>query len=150
MQMGQHDSFKFIAPTEAIDLKPEIQRIVASKYQRGLAFNRQHPFVDVLLSDRKRRSAHNLHRVREDAGRVEIFLRHRVRLGFLCRHCSRSYCGILLSEGPLHLRSREPLPAEKEIAALSMHEHPHALARIMEHAGNASRAQWREKFDLRL
>ncbi len=26
-------------------------RIVVSKYQRGAAFNRQHPFVDVLLSD---------------------------------------------------------------------------------------------------
>ncbi len=30
---------------------PAIQRIVAGKYQRGLAFNRQHPFVDLLLSD---------------------------------------------------------------------------------------------------
>ena len=30
---------------------PAIQRIVARKYERGLAFNRQHPFVDVLLSD---------------------------------------------------------------------------------------------------
>jgi hypothetical protein len=28
-----------------------IDRIVSSKYQRGAAFNRQHPFVDVLLSD---------------------------------------------------------------------------------------------------
>jgi hypothetical protein len=28
-----------------------IERIVSSKYQRGAAFNRQHPFVDVLLSD---------------------------------------------------------------------------------------------------
>jgi hypothetical protein len=28
-----------------------IERIVTSKYQRGRAFNRQHPFVDVLLSD---------------------------------------------------------------------------------------------------
>ena len=28
-----------------------IHRIVSSKYQRGAAFNRQHPFVDVLLSD---------------------------------------------------------------------------------------------------
>ena len=28
-----------------------IERIVASKYQRGPAFNRQHPFVDVLFSD---------------------------------------------------------------------------------------------------
>ena len=28
-----------------------IERIVDSKYQRGVAFNRQHPFVDVLLSD---------------------------------------------------------------------------------------------------
>jgi hypothetical protein len=28
-----------------------IERIVASKYQRGAAFNRQHPFVDVLYSD---------------------------------------------------------------------------------------------------
>jgi hypothetical protein len=28
-----------------------IERIVAAKYQRGAAFNRQHPFVDVLLSD---------------------------------------------------------------------------------------------------
>ena len=30
---------------------PAIERIVTSKYQRGAAFNRQHPFVDVLLSD---------------------------------------------------------------------------------------------------
>jgi hypothetical protein len=30
-----------------------IERIVTSKYQRGAAFNRQHPFVDVLLSDIK-------------------------------------------------------------------------------------------------
>ena len=28
-----------------------IQRIVGAKYQRGAAFNRQHPFVDVLYSD---------------------------------------------------------------------------------------------------
>jgi hypothetical protein len=28
-----------------------IGRIVSLKYQRGAAFNRQHPFVDVLLSD---------------------------------------------------------------------------------------------------
>jgi hypothetical protein len=28
-----------------------IERIVQSKYQRGEAFNRQHPFVDVLLAD---------------------------------------------------------------------------------------------------
>jgi hypothetical protein len=28
-----------------------IERIVVSKYQRGAAFNRQHPFVDVLLAD---------------------------------------------------------------------------------------------------
>jgi hypothetical protein len=28
-----------------------IERIVGLKYQRGAAFNRQHPFVDVLLSD---------------------------------------------------------------------------------------------------
>jgi hypothetical protein len=28
-----------------------IERIVTSKYQRGPAFNRQHPFVEVLLSD---------------------------------------------------------------------------------------------------
>jgi hypothetical protein len=28
-----------------------IERIVDFKYQRGAAFNRQHPFVDVLLSD---------------------------------------------------------------------------------------------------
>jgi hypothetical protein len=28
-----------------------IERIVSLKYERGLAFNRQHPFVDVLLSD---------------------------------------------------------------------------------------------------
>jgi hypothetical protein len=27
------------------------KRIVGSKYQRGAAFNRQHPFVDILLSD---------------------------------------------------------------------------------------------------
>lgn len=29
---------------------PAILRIVASKYRRGLAFNRQHPFVDVQFS----------------------------------------------------------------------------------------------------
>ena len=28
-----------------------IERIVSLKYRRGAAFNRQHPFVDVLLSD---------------------------------------------------------------------------------------------------
>ena len=28
-----------------------IERIVTCKYQRGAGFNRQHPFVDVLLSD---------------------------------------------------------------------------------------------------
>ena len=28
-----------------------IQRIVGAKYQRGAAFNRQHPFVEVLVSD---------------------------------------------------------------------------------------------------
>jgi hypothetical protein len=28
-----------------------IERIVGLKYERGLAFNRQHPFVDVLLAD---------------------------------------------------------------------------------------------------
>jgi hypothetical protein len=28
-----------------------IEQIVAFKYQRGAAFNRQHPFVDVLFSD---------------------------------------------------------------------------------------------------
>jgi hypothetical protein len=28
-----------------------IARIVTAKYDRGAAFNRQHPFVDVLLSD---------------------------------------------------------------------------------------------------
>ena len=28
-----------------------IERIATSKYRRGLAFNRQHPFVDILLSD---------------------------------------------------------------------------------------------------
>ena len=28
-----------------------IERIVTSKYQRGAAFNRQHPFVDVLFAD---------------------------------------------------------------------------------------------------
>jgi hypothetical protein len=28
-----------------------IARLVSLKYQRGAAFNRQHPFVDVLLSD---------------------------------------------------------------------------------------------------
>jgi hypothetical protein len=30
---------------------PAIARIVAAKYARGVAFNRQHPFVDVLTSD---------------------------------------------------------------------------------------------------
>jgi hypothetical protein len=28
-----------------------IERIVGAKYQRGAAFNRQHPFVEVLFSD---------------------------------------------------------------------------------------------------
>jgi hypothetical protein len=28
-----------------------IERIAVAKYQRGTAFNRQHPFVDILLSD---------------------------------------------------------------------------------------------------
>jgi hypothetical protein len=28
-----------------------IQRIVSAKYERGAAFNRQHPFVEVLFSD---------------------------------------------------------------------------------------------------
>jgi hypothetical protein len=28
-----------------------INRIVVAKYNRGLTFNRQHPFVDVLLAD---------------------------------------------------------------------------------------------------
>src|SRR5437870_6142375 len=28
-----------------------IERVVTSKYRRGAAFNRQHPFVDVLFSD---------------------------------------------------------------------------------------------------
>lgn len=28
-----------------------IQRIVSSKYHRGAAFNRQHPFVEILFSD---------------------------------------------------------------------------------------------------
>ena len=28
-----------------------IERIAVSKYQGGVAFNRQHPFVDILLSD---------------------------------------------------------------------------------------------------
>ena len=28
-----------------------IERIVACKYERGAAFNRQHPFVDVLFAD---------------------------------------------------------------------------------------------------
>ena len=28
-----------------------IERIAVSKYRRGKAFNRQHPFVDILLSD---------------------------------------------------------------------------------------------------
>ena len=30
---------------------PAIERIVTLKYRRGAAFNRQHPFVDLLLSD---------------------------------------------------------------------------------------------------
>jgi len=28
-----------------------LQRIVSAKYQRGPAFNRQHPFVEILFSD---------------------------------------------------------------------------------------------------
>jgi hypothetical protein len=28
-----------------------IERVAVSKYERGAAFNRQHPFVDILLSD---------------------------------------------------------------------------------------------------
>ena len=42
---------------------------------------------------------HNLHRVRENAGGVEFFPRRRLRLGFLCCHCSCSYCGILPAAG---------------------------------------------------
>jgi len=30
---------------------PAIGRIVTMKYRRGAAFNRQHPFVDILLAD---------------------------------------------------------------------------------------------------
>ncbi|MDA9497402.1 hypothetical protein ACVIW2_008141 [Bradyrhizobium huanghuaihaiense] len=30
---------------------PALQRIVRAKYERGAAFNRQHPFVEVLFSD---------------------------------------------------------------------------------------------------
>ena len=30
---------------------PALQRIVSAKYRRGAAFNRQHPFVEVLFSD---------------------------------------------------------------------------------------------------
>ena len=30
---------------------PAIERIATFKYQRGLAFKRQHPFLDILLSD---------------------------------------------------------------------------------------------------
>ena len=30
---------------------PAMERIVRTKYDRGAAFNRQHPFVDVLLDD---------------------------------------------------------------------------------------------------
>lgn len=30
---------------------PSLQRIVRAKYERGAAFNRQHPFVEVLFSD---------------------------------------------------------------------------------------------------
>jgi hypothetical protein len=30
---------------------PVLQRIVSAKYQQGAAFNRQHPFVEVLFSD---------------------------------------------------------------------------------------------------
>jgi len=30
---------------------PALQRIVSAKYERGTAFNRQHPFVEVLFSD---------------------------------------------------------------------------------------------------
>lgn len=35
-----------------------ITRIVAAKYARGVAFNRQHPFVDVLTSDISESGAH--------------------------------------------------------------------------------------------
>ncbi len=28
-----------------------IQRVVSAKYQRGAAFNRQHPFIEILFSD---------------------------------------------------------------------------------------------------
>ena len=28
-----------------------IQRIVSAKYEQGIAFNRQHPFVEILFSD---------------------------------------------------------------------------------------------------
>ncbi|NPU11402.1 signal transduction histidine kinase [Bradyrhizobium sp. 83012] len=30
---------------------PALTRIVSAKYERGPAFNRQHPFIDVLFSD---------------------------------------------------------------------------------------------------
>ncbi|MGX1007093.1 hypothetical protein AB7M69_001450 [Bradyrhizobium japonicum] len=30
---------------------PALQRIGSAKYQRGAAFNRQHPFVEILFSD---------------------------------------------------------------------------------------------------
>ena len=30
---------------------PAVQRIVSAKYERGIASNRQHPFVEVLFSD---------------------------------------------------------------------------------------------------
>ena len=30
---------------------PAVQRIVSAKYERGIASNRQHPFIEVLFSD---------------------------------------------------------------------------------------------------
>jgi hypothetical protein len=49
---GAHLSL-FRAQYNALGLRnlPAIERIVASKYQRGPEFNRQHPFIDVVLAD---------------------------------------------------------------------------------------------------
>lgn len=48
---GRHSLFRDQYNALGCRNLPTIQRIAARKYWRGLAFNRQHPFVDVLLSD---------------------------------------------------------------------------------------------------
>ncbi len=48
---GRHSLFRDQYNALGCRNLPAIQRIATRKYRRGLAFNRQHPFVDVLFSD---------------------------------------------------------------------------------------------------